>query len=401
MGEAVEEQQKSGPEAGREATDIELVASAVQGGDLPVTGDTSTATGQVAAEACAGNNPSFPFPEVSFEERLKIAVQLVEGQNQPNINALSEIVRDLPGIAFSIKSMGYELARSLRAALPERKTSARHVGLQSKASTQADLESDWALHWCNELGTPLLFHRKIWELAYVMQAAFENEMMQPGKAGVGFGCGTEALPSYFAAKGVNILVTDLAPDDQRATGWANTAQHTKGPDSAFHPHLVDRATFDRNVKLRYVDMNEVPSDIRGFDFCWSICALEHLGSIENGLRFIERSLDVLKPGGVAIHTTEYNFSHDETTIDNWGTVLFLRKHFHQIFDRLTSLGHSVAPLDLSVGSKPMDKFIDIPPFSDQLAPSLRAEWDVGVAHIKLLVDGFPSTCFGLIIRKAG
>jgi 2-polyprenyl-3-methyl-5-hydroxy-6-metoxy-1,4-benzoquinol methylase len=342
-----------------------------------------------------------PFPEISFEDRLKAAVQLIGPHEQPNINALSEIVRNLPGICFSVKNMGYEVARSLAAGLPAGKTNARHVGLKSKASTQADLESDWARHWCNELGMRLIFHRKVWELAYAMQAIYENGMMTPGKRGVGFGCGEEALPSYFAAKGVDILVTDLAPDDARASGWANTAQHTKGPDSAFHPHLVDRKTFDEKVRLQYVDMNDIPSSVRDYDFCWSICALEHLGTIENGLNFIERSLDVLKPGGLAIHTTEYNFAHDDLTIDNWGTVLFLRKHFQQVFARLTALGHQCAPLDLSVGNKPMDRFIDVPPYAHQMSAALAEEWNESVAHMKLLVDGFPATCFGIIIRKAG
>lgn len=342
---------------------------------------------------------ALPFPEISFEDRLKMAVDLVGPESQPNINALSELVRDLPGICFSVKNMGYELARSLVAALPNRQTSARHVGLESKASTQADLETDWAQHWCNELGIKLIFHRKVWELAYVTQAMFETGMLKPGKKGVGFGCGTEVLPSYFAAQGANVLVTDLAPDDQRVAGWVRTDQHTKGPDSAFHPHLIDRETFDKRVSLQFVDMNQIPTSINDYDFCWSICALEHLGSIENGLAFIENSLSVLKPGGIAVHTTEYNFSHDDKTIDNWNTVLFLRKHFREIERRLRDRGHKLSPLNLSVGAKPMDKFIDVPPFGDHYTPELRKEWEVDIAHIKLLIDGFPSTCFGLIIEK--
>ena len=41
------------------------------------------------------------------------------------------------------------------------------------------------------------------------------------------------------------------------------------------------------VSLRHVDMNHVPADLAGrFDIVWSACALEHLGSIANGLRFM-------------------------------------------------------------------------------------------------------------------
>jgi hypothetical protein len=32
---------------------------------------------------------------------------------------------------------------------------------------------------------------------------------------------------------------------------------------------------------------------------------------------------------------------------------------------------------------------------------MKAQWDTGIAHIKVSVDGFPSTCFGIIVRKRG
>ncbi|HEV2545523.1 MAG TPA: hypothetical protein VGU70_22495, partial [Methylobacterium sp.] len=170
-------------------------------------------------------------------------------------------------------------------------------------------------------------------------------------------------------------------------------------DAAFHGDLVDRATFDQRVKLRYVDMNHIPGDLVDYDLCWSICALEHIGSIEKGLNFIENSLKTLKPGGVAIHTTEYNFMRDDYTIDNWGVVLFQRKHFIELSERLTAAGHRVMPLDLRVGSKPLDQFIDLPPFPHDLPEGIRQEWGSGVSHIKVSVDGIPCTCFGFIIIK--
>ena len=68
--------------------------------------------------------------------------------------------------------------------------------------------------------------------------------------------------------------------------------------------------FRRLVDFRYCDMNNISSDLHEFDFCWSCCALEHLGSLSAGLRFIERSLDTLRPGGWAVHTTEFNLFSD-------------------------------------------------------------------------------------------
>lgn len=203
----------------------------------------------------------------------------------------------------------------------------------------------------------------------------------------------------MASYGAEVVVTDLHPDAQETSGWANTNQHTKALDVAFKSELVDRATFDRNVSLRYVDMNDIPSDLRGFDFCWSICALEHLGSIKKGLDFIEASIDTLKPGGVAVHTTEFNFSRDDATIDNWGTVLFQRRHFQEIAERLQGKGFNVAPLNFDIGDKPLDKFIDLPPFPHDMKGLMAEYWNVGSNHIKVSVDGFPATCFGLIVTR--
>ena len=196
----------------------------------------------------------------------------------------------------------------------------------------------------------------------LLQAIWQTGNMAPGKRGLGFGCGEEPLPSYLASKGCHITVTDLPPDDQRASGWATTAQ-LASLDKAYKEQFIDRPTYEERVDFRYVDMTAIPDDLRGYDFCWSICAFEHLGSIEKGVSFIENAMDVLVPGGVSIHTTEFNFMNDEETIDNWGTVLFQKRHFQEMARRLQAKGYEVAPLNFDVGNDPMDKFIDIPPFA--------------------------------------
>jgi hypothetical protein len=172
------------------------------------------------------------------------------------------------------------------------------------------------------------------------------------------------------------------------------------PDNVFHPHLVAREDFDARVSLRHVDMNAIPADLAGYDFCWSICAMEHLGSIAKGLAFVRNSLDAIRPGGLSVHTTEFNFSNDLETVDNWGTVLFQRAHFEEIAAQLTAEGHYVAPLDFDVGNLPLDKFIDIPPYQHDWPDALHASWHTDAPHLKLSIDGFPATCFGLIVIKA-
>ena len=81
-------------------------------------------------------------------------------------------------------------------------------------------------------------------------------------------------------------------------------------------------------------MNDISSDLSNFDFCWSCCALEHLGSLSAGMRFIERSLDTLRPGGWAVHTTEFNIFSDVATIERGATVLYRQRDLRWLMEHL-------------------------------------------------------------------
>ncbi|WP_353228018.1 hypothetical protein [Novosphingobium sp.] len=337
-----------------------------------------------------------------LDQTLDQMLALVDHDARPNLNKLALMVNRIDALSLSVKFFGYELARTLAEALPGcADVPEQAVVLACKPSTQADIAADWVAHWCGQLQIPRIYHRKLWELAYVLQAIRTHGSMRPGARGLGFGCGREPLPSYLAARGVTVTVTDQPPEEIVNQGWAQTGQHTTSADASFHPHLVDRARFDELVSLRHVDMNAIPTDLTGYDFCWSVCALEHLGSIEQGLAFVENSLNTLRPGGLSVHTTEFNFANDQQTIDNWPTVLFQRRHFTELARRLQARGHKVAPMDFDVGKLPLDKFIDIPPYLHDQGAAQMAAWEKdGTPHIKLAIDGFASTCFGIIVHKA-
>ena len=130
--------------------------------------------------------------QIDLEKRFEELTALVDRRGNPNINALWRIAKDIDLIKLNIKFFGYEIARELAAALPIRQGLAPgHVGLKSKASTQSDLESDWVAYWASELRVPVVFRRKLWELAYVLQALWERGCIERGKRGLGIGCGIE------------------------------------------------------------------------------------------------------------------------------------------------------------------------------------------------------------------
>ncbi len=313
-----------------------------------------------------------------------------------------DVVRYADLMQMNVKVLGYELARHMAASLPVRTgLEPRHVGLSSSPSRQADLESDWAAYWLSRLGLPVLFHRKLWELAYVIQALYENGMLTEGRRGLGFGCGMEPLPSLFAGYGVDVVATDMPEDEREQAAWSSSGQYSTSLEALYRPELVGREAFERHVTMERVDMRAVPASLTGFDFCWSVCALEHLGSINGGLNFIERSLDCLRPGGVAVHTTEFNFLNDEFTIESGPTVLYQRQHLRELHSRLTAAGHNVAPLDFNTGTGALDRFVDLPPFYLALSEQGKNFYGPDAPHIKVAIDGFTCTCFGLIVRKGG
>ncbi len=331
-------------------------------------------------------------------------LRLTNPRSQPNINKLWDIAKDIDVLRMNSKNFGYILGQSLLPALRSIDFSSEPQphGLVSKPTTQSDVQSPWFVYWCAQLKIAPLFHRKLWEFAFVLQVLWEHGMLRAGTRGLGFGCGEEPLASYFASCGMSVTVTDLHPDKAAGAGWVETGQHTSSREKAFFERLVSRDVFDRMVKFGFADMNAIPRALQGFDFCWSICALEHLGSIRKGLEFIQNSLATIRSGGLAVHTTEFKYREGAETIDNWSTVLFRKTDFEGLANALRAQGHTVLGIDYDVGDMPLDRFIDVPPYGIGEGLLTREIWESinPAAHLKLCIDGFPSTCIGIVVIKA-
>ena len=237
---------------------------------------------------------------------------------------------------------------------------------------------------------PDILHRKSWEYVYIVLALKERGMMEEGKKGLGFAVGTEPLPAYFASIGCNILATDLGYDNEDASGWIATGQNASGDITILNKsNLCSEQVFNERVTYRNLDMNNIPRDINGFDFCWSSCAIEHVGSLEKSKLFIKNMMHTLKPGGIAIHTTEFNLSSDEDTIVDGESVIYRKKDIIEIAKWLKIQGHEI-DLDFSLGNKEGDQFTDQPPYY-QINPKY---------HLRLNIGGYDCTSIGLIIKKS-
>lgn len=260
----------------------------------------------------------------------------------------------------------------------------------SMICTQEFLDMPFCRYWSGKLyrGKFPVYNRKWWEFCYISQALYERGCLKKGKRGVGFGVGEERLTDLFASFGCDILATDLSAESSAAEGWMDTNQHAGGNlEKLRKAKICEKKEFYERVTYRDVDMNEIPDDIRGYDFCWSACALEHIGSRRKGMDFVINSMKTLKPGGVAVHTTEFNLYSDENTIDYPGLCLYRKKDMIELAMELGELGYEVEPFDWNLGHTVYDGFVDLPPYCYK---------DL---HLRFLLEKYPTTSVGIIVYK--
>jgi hypothetical protein len=326
------------------------------------------------------------------------------GTLTPPAEWLQRQSREADMLRWTVKVLGTDLVQRHYAAgragpnvpLPE---APARAGLTSRTCRQADIESRWVRHWCRALGTTPFYHRKLWEDCFILQVLWEAGMLEPGRRALGFAVGREPLPAILASRGVEVLATDIAAEDARAKDWIETGQHGTGTDPLFRPHLFpDRASFDRLVAFRSVDMAALPEELQdgSRDIVWSACSIEHLGSHERGLAFVESAMRCLKPGGIAVHTTELNLDAEGETLAQGNTVLYQRRHLEALAARLAALGHAMLPLDHLHPPGIMDQFVDVPPYEEGQVPLGH----LSPPHLRLSIAGYPSTSVGIVV-KAG
>ncbi len=224
----------------------------------------------------------------------------------------------------------------------------------------------WALH---EMGWQFGFNRKVWEYAYILQALHFHGKL--GGKGLGFGVGREPIVPVLLRHGATLVASDLADEEAQSRGWESMR---------FEVADTSRLAF------RFVDMNDIPSDLRGFDFLWSCGSLEHIGGLENGIRFVERAMDCLRPGGLAVHTTEFTLTSNEHTYESPELSFYRQRDIESLAARLRRAGHAIE-LNFARGWHPVDGIVC----------TEQSPWEF---MVRAAVAGHTITSIGLIIRKA-
>jgi SAM-dependent methyltransferase len=232
----------------------------------------------------------------------------------------------------------------------------------------------------------LLLHRKIWEWCFITRVLEEEGMLAAGRRGLGFAVGREPLVAQFAACGASIVATDLDVDHAAEGGWVGSGEHAASLSVLNERGICPQDVFDRLVRFREVNMLEIPvAELGEFDFTWSSCAFEHLGSLEAGLDFVANSLQCLRPGGLAVHTTEFNVGSNDKTVSEGATVIYRQRDIEDLAAILRSSGHLI-DLNFDRGTMPSDYHVDIPPYSHD-------------PHLKLHLMGHTTTSIGIVVRR--
>jgi hypothetical protein len=345
----------------------------------------SSASSAHPSPAPAGTSAPFVDPACApTGTDVGALTRLVTEAGHPNINDLWRVTKDLEALRLNVKALGYELARTLEAGLQSIPVEhAKRVKLESKPTTQADIEAVWCRSWCAALRERPRYHRRLWECAFVLQALFEGEALLSEAKVLGLGPVDGSVISY------------LSRNEVRSTVLSASAP-------PFRDDLTDAFTFQKNVTVHPIEESlKGLKGLEGFDACWSIGQAGHMGSIRKGMDFMLESMEALKPGGLAVHVFDFNFADDQQTIDDWPSVLFQRGHIEALAEEMRARGHEPRPLDFHVGHQPLDRFIDIPPFDNDRTEAFNGLWRDGwqSAHLKTSMDGFAVTSFGLICRR--
>ncbi|TXN20061.1 class I SAM-dependent methyltransferase [Methylobacterium sp. WL9] len=249
----------------------------------------------------------------------------------------------------------------------------KDVYMSSAIPVASDYDDERFWAFCQQTGMGHGHHRKLWEFVFIFEKLKQAGMLQAGKRGLVFACGSEPLPSLFASLGCEIVATD-GPPEITDGNWYIKGEHADGLDSLYRPEILSREAFDRNVRFEYADMNDIPDHLTDFDFCWSACSLEHLGSLRKGMDFVVNSIErTLKLGGLAVHTTEYNFSSDEKTMEQPGCSIYRQRDMIALRAEIMARGHRCDPILCKEGKAPEDIFVDLPPYGN--GPHLKMELD--------------------------
>lgn len=148
-----------------------------------------------------------------------------------------------------------------------------------------------------------------WQAAYVMQVLERYGLLQPGARGLAFGPQGSAIAGLLTTNG-------LACD----TVGLSDAKGADQPEGSVHPEAL-------------------PGDFFAYDLVLSIRATDTLTSERSAQAFLEKAMECLRPGGLAVHVVAHRLAGQETPATS-----FDRNGLEKVLLAMISRGHQAARL---------------------------------------------------------
>jgi SAM-dependent methyltransferase len=243
----------------------------------------------------------------------------------------------------------------------------------------------------NELQENPRFHRKQWEFAMIFLALKKYGFLRPDALGLSLGGGKERVLYAIARHIQHLTVTDLYELD---TTW--DCAKTADPDEFIKSHKPFEVE-DSRLKALRMDMRELEFEDDSFDFCYSSCAIEHIGDYADFLRHLNEVQRVLKEGGIYVFTTEFHFGNE--TIQDSHNYIFSPQYLCDLIaaSKLAPAEQPQLTLTPHRINHPLPGNIKNLCFSGphQLLDRLFEEYP----HLSLLRGKYPFTSILLILKK--
>jgi SAM-dependent methyltransferase len=243
----------------------------------------------------------------------------------------------------------------------------------------------------SELREPPRFHRKQWEFGMILGALHAEAALRADSRGLSMGGGRERL-LYAVARHVDrLVVTDLYGG---GSDWEEA--RTDDPRDFIEAHMpfpVDPA----RIEARRMDMRQLDFAPDSFDFCYSSCAIEHIGGRDDFLGHLSEAHRVLKEGGIYVLTTEFHYGPE--TIELPGNYLFSSTYLSELFADSPFAAAPVFDAGLARHRANLPLPANLPSFrpaKDTLAGRLLED----LPHLQLLRGPCPFTSALFVLKKA-
>jgi len=266
----------------------------------------------------------------------------------------------------------------------------------SKVCDAADFFSPEYIAVVKELKAVPALHRKQWEFAMIYLALKKQGMLDAGKTGLSMGSGKEVILYAIASKVKHLTATDLYSSGSQWDG-AKAAD----PDEYIRmdkPIPVD----DSKLSALHMDMRSLAFEDTTFDFAYSACAFEHIGTDTDFLRHLDEVYRVLKDGGTYVMTTEFTFASKTVPIKN--NYLFSAEHLGRLLadSRFTPEQHFDARITEQSANFPLPGRVDdLSYLGDHHFAETLVSAGV-IPHVQVLYGKHPFTsCLFVLTKEAG